>query len=217
MKLFVIVPYSLFLLLVFGEAPSFGVSEWTTTYSLNGEHNIAKGSLLTTIPEMTKEWKITFEVKPTDYSVSGYASVLHATIGGKGGKIGDRIPAIWFHKSNGVLVATALDGEISYSEHFKPLPPFGEWTKIEVTQSLVSSRYIFSVAIGNKNVLAKQNTKPAEFSGVKVFSGSPWYSGQRGLIKNLKILSKSCELTGKTDLSCLFNIALIEYYTKINF
>ena len=143
--------------------------------------------------------------------------VLHATIGGKGGKIGDRIPAIWFHKSNGVLVATALDGEISYSEHFKPLPPFGEWTKIEVTQSLVSSRYIFSIAIGNKNVLAKQNTKPAEFSGVKVFSGSPWYSGQRGLIKNLKILSKSCELTGKTDLSCLFNIALIECYTNINF
>ena len=52
---------------------------------------------------MTKEWKITFEVKPTDYSVSGYASVLHATIGGKGSEIGDRIPAIWFHKTNGVL------------------------------------------------------------------------------------------------------------------
>ena len=217
MKFFLFIPFSLFLLLVFWDAPTFGVIQWTPTYALNGEHNIAKGSLLTTIPEMTKEWKITFEVKPTDYSVSSYASVLHATIGGKGGKIGDRIPAIWFHKTNGVLVATALDGEISYSEHFKPLPPFGEWTKIEVTQSLVSSRYIFSVAIGNKNVLAKQNTKPVEFSGVKVFSGSPWYSGQRGLIKNLKILSKSCELTGNTDFSCLFNIALIEYYTNIHF
>ena len=202
MKLFVIVSYSLFLLLVFGEAPSFGVSEWTTTYSLNGEHSIAKGSLLTTIPEMTKEWKITFEVKPTDYSVSGYASVLHATIGGKGGKIGDRIPAIWFHPTKGLLVATALNGKASYSRHFKPLPPVGEWTKIEVSQSLVSSRYIFSIAIGNKHELTKENTKPVELSDVKVYSGSPWYSGQNGLIKDLKILTKDCQLSGKSNSLC---------------
>ena len=204
MKFFIFFPFSLFLLLVFGDAPSFGVTEWTTTYLLNGEHKIAKSSLLTTIPEMTKEWKITFEVKPTDYSVSGYASVLHATIGGRGGRIGDRIPAIWFHKTKGVLVATALDGKASYSEHFKPLPPAREWSKIEVRQSLVSSRYIFSIEIGSKNVLTKENTKPVELSNVKVYSGSPWYSGQKGLIKNMKIFSKDCQLTGKNTQFTLF-------------
>ena len=205
MKFFLFIPFSLFLLLVFWDAPSFGVTQWTPTYALNGEHNIAKGSLLTTIPEMTKEWKITFEVKPTDYSVSGYASVLHATIGGRGGnsgKIGERIPAIWFHATEGVYVATALDGKPSYSDHFKPLPPVGEWTKIEVRQSLVSSRYIFSIVIGNKRVLAKENTKPVELSEVKVYSGSPWYSGQNGVIKNLKILSNDCQLTGETNFRC---------------
>ena len=202
MRHFVFIPFSLFLLLVFGKAPPAGDTEWTTSYSLDGEHKIAKSSLLTTIPLMTKEWKVTFEVNPTDYSVNGYASVLHGSIGGKGSKIGDRIPAIWFHPTKGLLVATALNGKASYSRHFKPLPPVGEWTKIEVSQSLVSSRYIFSIAIGNKHELTKENTKPVELSDVKVYSGSPWYSGQNGLIKDLKILTKDCQLSGKSNSLC---------------
>ena len=85
---------------------------WSTAYNLKSEHAISKDKLLATIPKLPNEWRLSFEVKPDDYSVNSYASVLHMTIGGKGGKIvGERTPAIWFHKSKGILVSTALGGK----------------------------------------------------------------------------------------------------------
>ena len=93
------------------------MTEWTTTFSLESEHQIVRDSLLTVLPNLSKEWKVTFEVNPTHYSWNGWKSVLHLTTGGKGvgsnSKVGDRIPAIWFHKTRGVLVSSALDGKAS--------------------------------------------------------------------------------------------------------
>ena len=57
--------------------------EWSTAYFLEGEHQIEKNALLTTLPTMTKEWKVTFDVNPTDYKYTGFGSVLHLTIGGR--------------------------------------------------------------------------------------------------------------------------------------
>ena len=195
MTLFLLIPWFLGFLVGFGEAEKqASLTEWTTAYSLEGEHQIVQNGLLTTLPHMTKEWKVTLEINPTDFNFKGYANVLHMTIGGQGvgssAKVGDRIPAIWFHKKRGVLVSTALDGQVSYYEFFKPLPPAGEWTRIEVSQILVSSRYMYSITIGNK-VFSKPNTEPVELSGVKVYAGSPWSLGQKGSLRNLKIEIKT--------------------------
>ena len=69
------------------------MTKWTTAYSIEGEHQIVRNGLLTTVPKITKEWRVGFEVKPTDFSFRSYASVLHMTIGGKGvgssAKVGD--------------------------------------------------------------------------------------------------------------------------------
>ena len=166
------------------------MTEWTTAFSLESEHQIVRDSLLTVLPNMTKEWKVTFDVNPTHYSWNGLKSILHLTTGGKGvgsnAKVGDRIPAIWFHKTRGVLISSALDGRVSLNKVFKPLPPAGEWARIEVSQILVSSRYMYSITVGNK-VFSKPNRKPVELSEVKVFAGSPWYEGQTGSLRNLKI------------------------------
>ena len=155
---------------------------------------IARNRLLTTLPEVTKEWRVGFDVYPKSFSAK-YASVLHLTIGGKGSgsgsRVGDRIPAIWFHKTKGVLVSTALNGKVSYNKFIKPLPPAGKWTRMEVSQTLVSSKYIFSITIGGKQVFTKRNTKPVDLSDVKVYAGSPWYSGQKGELRKLKIEIKT--------------------------
>ena len=188
-------PGFLFLLFGLGEAEEqTPTTEWTTAFSLESEHQIVRDSLLTVLPNMTKEWKVTFDVNPTHYSWNGWKSILHLTTGGKGvgsnAKVGDRIPAIWFHKTRGVLVSSALDGRVSFNKVFKPLPPAGEWTRIEVSQILVSSRYMYSITIGNK-VFSKPNTEPVELSGVKVYAGSPWSLGQKGSLRNLKIEIKT--------------------------
>ena len=105
--------------------------------------------------------------------------------------MGDRIPAIWFHKTKGVLVSTALNGKVSYNKEIEELPLVGQWTRIEISQTLVSSQYMYSITIGNKQVFSKPNTKPVELSDVKVYAGSPWYSGQKGALRNLKIEIKT--------------------------
>ena len=96
---------------------------WNVVFSLKEEHQITKGNQLTTIPVLEKEWKVSFEFKANGYPAT-IQQVLHMTIGGKGtgsaAKYGDRTPAIWTHKTKGLLVASAVNGEVSHSEYFKP-------------------------------------------------------------------------------------------------
>ena len=164
---------------------------WKTAFSLSSEHELARDSLLTTLPNLTKEWRVSLEVNPTDYIAGGFNSVLHMTIGGKGlgskAKIGDRIPAIWIHKRGRVMISSAVNGEVDYRETFKFLPPAGEWTGIEVSQRLVKSKYMYRISIANKTLFEIENTMPVELPNVKVYAGSPWNTARRGFIRNLEI------------------------------
>ena len=96
--------------------------EWTTAFSQRDELELAQDNLLTTLPKLTKEWKVSLEVNPTDYSFGSYANVLHMTIGGKGlgasGKVGDRSPVIWIHKTKGVMIASTLNGKVAYTKNY---------------------------------------------------------------------------------------------------
>ena len=180
--------------------------EWSTAFALKGEHELAKDSLLTTLPKMTKEWRVSFEVNPTDYSFNGYASVLHLTAGGKGvgsgAKEGDRNPAIWIHRSRGILVSTAMNGKVAYSKIIRKIPPVGEWTSIEVSQELFGSEYIYSITIADKNVFEMINTKPLEVDNVKVYAGSPWNTARKGFIRDLEIEIK-VPSEGPTGTGCV--------------
>ena len=175
---------------------------WKTAFSLKeGEQQIAKNNLLTTIPTLTKEWKVSFQVKPTDYDFSGYANVIHMTIGGKGlgsnAKVGDRTPIVWIHKTHGVVISSALNGKASYSKKVASLPPVGEWTSIEVSQSLAESKYMYSISIANTTLFEIENTMPVELSNVKVYAGSPWNDARKGFIRNLEIdIKVPCILAG---------------------
>ena len=182
------VPGFVFLLLGLSKTGEpFSLTEWTTAYSMAGEQEIAKDNRLITLPQLTKEWKVSFEVNPTDYKYTSYASLLHMTIGGNRDQVGDRSPAIWLHKTRGVLVSSAIDGKVAYSKTVKPLPAAGEWTRIEVSQVLVGAKHVLSITIGDKKVFSKTNSKPVELDNVEVYSGSPWYTSQKGFLQNLKI------------------------------
>ena len=79
------------------------------------------------------------------------------------------------------------------------IPPVREWTKIEVSQTLIESKYIYSISIGEKNVLKVENKKPVELSDVKVYAGSPWYTARKGFLRNLEVQIKvpNCVLAGE--------------------
>ena len=190
---------------------------WKTAFSLKQEHQLAQNSLLTTLPKMSKEWKVSFEVNPGEYSANGYENVLHLTIGGKGlgsgAKIGDRTPAIWIHKSRGVAISSALNGKVAYTKTFKGLPPVGQWTSMEISQTLVKSKYKYRISINNKTLLNIENKKPVELKDVKVYAGSPWYKPRKGNIRNLEIEIKvpDCVVAGDS------HFVSISYFEHFNF
>ena len=78
--------------------------DWETAFSLATEHKLKRGSLLTTLPTLTKEWRISFELRPTRYQDNSYAEIGQIMIGGWNGSIG-------VHKEKGVYIAISLNGE----------------------------------------------------------------------------------------------------------
>ena len=158
-----------------------------------GEHLLQKNSLLATLPTLAKEWRISFELKPKSYN-NGFAQVLQLTIGGKATNIGDRTPALWMYKKSGVIkvvIATTLNGKVSVAKFLeKTSPVINQWTSVEIGQERKGSDYIFSLVMRGVTLWSAKNTKPQEFSNVKVFASSDWYVAQSGYIRGLKIENK---------------------------
>ena len=183
---------------------------WRTAFSFQEEHQISRNTLLTTLPFLAKEWRVSFDFKANNFN--GLAQVLHLTAGGKGSgsgsKYGDRTPAIWTHSSRGLLVSSAVGGKYSYAKYFKPLPPPGEWTTINVAQELVGSKTVYSIAIGGKKVFSVTNSKPAQFENVKVYASTDWYSPVSGSIRNLLIQNKNY---GELILPCQMSFAVFRF------
>ena len=124
--------------------------------------------------------------------------MLHLTIGGKSGAVGDRTPSIWFHRTVGVYIVTTLNGVANAGQKFKKhKPPIGEWTAFEISQTRKGSTHVFSVRIAGEEVWSEENSTPQEFLDVKVYASSPWYLAQAGSIRSLLIENK---LLGKMIL-----------------
>ena len=164
---------------------NLGEAKWTPAYDLLEEHEIRKDNLLTMLPIMTKEWRVCFDIKPLHYNHTGWANVLHLTIGGNLGEYGDNILKVGFNRKLGVAIRSAVNGNTSYVKYVQEeLPPIGFWTRFEVKQEKEGSRYIFSVRIGDEEVWSVENSQPEEFANVLVYAGSPWNKPLAGIIKD---------------------------------
>ena len=149
---------------------------------------LKRGTLLTTLPILAEMWRVSFEIKPTNYNYNGFAQILQITTGGKSGKIGDRTPALWIHKTEGVYLATTLNGKANEGKFFKTKKPsLNKWTSVAISQVMDGTKYIFSFTIGGESLWSVENTKPKKFYSVQVFASSGWYVAQAGSIRQFKI------------------------------
>ena len=169
--------------------------DWTSTFSLPSEHLLKRNTLLTTLPYLAKEWRISFEFKPNNYNYKGYAQIIHMTISGKGGpkgKVGERTPALWIHKTSGVLIATTLNGKPSSTKLLRTKKPLiNVWNIVDIRQVKEGNKYMFSFVINGESLWSVENTKPEEFSDVKVFASSNWYEAQAGSIRQFQIENRA--------------------------
>ena len=158
-------------------------------FASSKEQRLRRKQLLTKIPKLSKEWRVSFEVKPSLYKAQK-SSVFHMTVGGREAKPGYQTPAVWFHKTEGILIAAYVNGNDSFLKTFKGLPESGEWIKIEISQVKAGSQYVYSIAINGEERFSEENTRAEEFSNVHVYAPSPFFEGQKGSIRNVTVENK---------------------------
>ena len=163
-------------------------TQWSTVFEQPDPVALVKGKLVTKIPALGKQWRVSFDVFPENFNQKGLASILHMVTGEKLGKFGKHIPSVWIHRSKGVVVSTALGKKPIFTKRFRSnVPPLRNWTQIEVSQSLQGEDYIYAINIGGNQVFSSKNSRPRDFYDVRVFSASPSSSTLAGSIRHLKI------------------------------
>ena len=100
---------------------------------------IKKDNLLTTLPSLDKEYKITFDMFITKHIVDNFRTVVHFTVGGNNDKYGDRTPGVWTFKKR-LSVASAVSGNRNKVFMYPKVLEEGKWTNVEISQSLVDDK-----------------------------------------------------------------------------
>ena len=163
-------------------------TQWSTAFQQLGAIPLVKGKLLSTIPALGKQWRVSFEVFPENFNHQGLASVLHLMNGEKGTKFGKRIPAVWIHRNKRILVSTTLGKKLIFNKRFRSsVLKIRKWTKIEISQMRQGGNYIYSIKMGGRQAFTANNSRPREIYDVKVYAASPSSPPLAGSIRNLKI------------------------------
>ena len=148
---------------------------------------IVKSRLVTTIPFLYENWKVSLEVYPTGFQ-NGCESILHMTISGNADGHGSRIPGIWTCQRD-LRVFSSVNGNPNYAN--KPGTPLQvrRRYKIEVQQQTFKNDSIYSIHLNGITVFSITNTQPMVFQNVKVYISDPWHPAQLGKISNVMIRS----------------------------
>ena len=140
---------------------------------------LRKGRILTTIPYLSKEYAIEFQVYPTVFH-RGWHNVLHFTTGRNGVAYGSRIPAMFFN-NNRFWICSDISGNRNCC-YASPTVKVKKWIKVRVSQSKEGKYYYYKVEINGKQVKKVRNSKPRVFKNVKVFASDKWYAPQQGYL-----------------------------------
>ena len=145
---------------------------------------LTKNHLKDVIPSLAPAWHVSFEILPQGV-VNGWSNIIHFTTGGNVGKIGQRIPGVWFHtQSTRLHICSAISGNANRCFDSKSLK-LHEYTKVEIIQNqLRDNRYRYSISIAGKRVFTTINTGARFFPNVQVFRSDPWHPASNALIKN---------------------------------
>ena len=157
------------------------------------QRNITRGDLLTTLPNLYKEYEVKIEVMAYSFP-SGWSSLLHLTRGGYHGIYGERNPAIFIYGSTPpfLAVASAINGNISEYQNFTNINGIvgikrNTWITIAIAQKFEPKYHQYTVKIDNNLVHRAENKQPVDLAAVKVYASDPWHVPLNGTIRRLEI------------------------------
>ena len=161
---------------------------------------VSKNNLIKTIPKITKNFAVSFEVKPTGKLNVPWSSILHFTATGDNCcKVGDRVPGLWFKGNTNNLHICFPVGDVGNTCIDTKEIASDKGTVVSIEQRSVEGSYKTIVTVGGDIVATKTHEKePAEFTNVKVYASDPWHPAAKAEVKNLefKNLGMSVRLRG---------------------
>ena len=154
---------------------------------------IAKNHHIATFDYIGKEYAVSFDFVPSKLTTY-WSNVLHIT--NKDSNCcaeGSRLPAIFFRRENDVshiYIGSDINGNGCY-EYDQPEEAIavGKKVSVRVQQDNFGGNYVYTISINGNVKWAVYNTKPKEFTDMKVYVSDPWHASQEGAMTNLEVLS----------------------------
>ena len=141
--------------------------------------------MVTTLPQVTKAYKVSFEVKITSI-LKKDTNILQCTVGKSSGPYGTRTPAVFLREGR-LLFRSAVNGVSGWGYKVNSAAKYkiGEWVLIEISQIQETRGFNYTVTINGKQEHTTINNQPEAFNEVKCYASNPWKPAQPGVIRNL--------------------------------
>ena len=97
---------------------------------------VTKNNLLTVLPYIGREFKISFDFLISNYG-AGWKSIIHFTTDGNWEKYGDRAPGIWIGPDKDLYICSAINGNTNVCHHVKTTQ---QWMSVEISQTLINNK-----------------------------------------------------------------------------
>ena len=132
-------------------------------------------------------FNIELGIKVTKLPVETWTNIFHFSANGDNEKYGDRIPALYIHKSGYFQVCSAVN-DTSYckSINFEPAKHY----QMAIIQYKASQKFWFVIIVNDEVQLLTQNTHARSFLNVKLYASDPWtasFSSNWGSICNFNM------------------------------
>ncbi|XP_065641517.1 uncharacterized protein LOC105843224 [Hydra vulgaris] len=165
------------------------------SFVMEKEIQLVKGNLATTLETLSKEYSMSFEIKPSVFETF-WTSVIHLTTGKNVGSYGDRTPAVFLCENatcpilGCFKIGFVFSGNMDYYIFTTDPIKLDVWSSLKVVQKYMHGKYMYLVQLNCKNIFYDENTDAKELSNVQVYISDPWHEVQPGLIRNLKITNR---------------------------
>merc|ERR1712227_856379 len=164
-----------------------GVLRPTTYTWFSGVYQPEVGHLIGIIPYFYRIWHVEVDIMPYAANHYSWVNLLHFTASGDNyGRAGDRMPLISLYPGENKLhIACYINNEVSYAYNVDYVMPMNQWTKLEVGQAYVQSKFVYYVKINGKQVYSVVNRYPRDLSNMMVYGCDPWSEKPNAKLRNL--------------------------------
>nr|XP_047123231.1 uncharacterized protein LOC124806410 [Hydra vulgaris] len=154
----------------------------------NNPTPLLKGNYIALIPNMAREYSVSFEVYLNKF-VNGWHSVILIYNGSNIEEYSDRVLGVWLHVANGQgklyispqIVGNCCEGFFSNSIALHI------WSNISISQVLNGFVYNYTIKINDEIVYSEIKQIVYSWQNVKVYASAPLYEPANCLIKSLYI------------------------------